>query len=115
MPGHNDGDVYPNDGETFQQGAYYPGTPEEQAVAEKEEAAKKSASFPILGDLAEWFEQQIKACDDIHAIQITTMEINGVKFSRKVSVEAQVLAMQLLKERFTEKYHEFEKFGPKDE
>jgi hypothetical protein len=115
MQGLSDGDVYPNEGETFAQGIYYPGQPEEQKLAEKEAAAAKSASLPVLNEVADWFAAQVKACDDIHSIQITEVEINGVKFTRKASVEGQVLAMQLLKEKLIEKSHEFEKFGTKDE
>jgi hypothetical protein len=111
----SDGDVYVNEGDTFQAGIYYPDTPKEQKAKEKDEAAVKAASFPILKDLAGWFEEQIKDCDDIHNIQITEMEVNGVKFTRKASIEGQVLAMQLLKEKLTAKYHEFQKFGDKDE
>lgn len=103
--------VYMNDGDSFQNGIYYPDAPEEQTTKINEEQSAKAGSYPILPKLHKWFEDQIKDCDNMHNIQVSKMTINGVSYGRTVSVEAQVLAYQLLKEKLTEKAHEFDDFA----
>lgn len=104
-------DVYVNDGETYQDTAYYPTEPQEQKESQAHDAGIKAASYPIMPELAEWFQTAITDCDNIHNIQVTAMTVNGVQYSRQISVEAQVLAYQLLKEKLQEKAEEFAKFG----
>lgn len=109
LPSSND-DIYVNEGSSYDNGVYYPNAPEERLEAEREDSAKKSASYPVLKEIASWFERQIQACDSMDNIQIETLEVNGVKFSRTVSVEAQVLAMQLLKQQLQMQYEEYKTF-----
>lgn len=110
MPANDD--IYMNEGNSYDSpGVYYPTEPEAQVEEQIAQSAPKVASYPVMDEVTAWFEQQIKECDDIHNIQVTTMTINGVKYSRTVSVEAQVLAMQLLKEKLRDKAHEFSNFG----
>lgn len=107
----HDGDIYVNDGESFaDQGAYYPQIPTEQKEAELKEKAITAASYPVMADVAEWFKQAILDADDIHNIEITRLTQDGVTYSRVVSIEAQVLAFQLYKEKMQEKFDEFKQF-----
>lgn len=108
---HADDDIYPRSGETFESTAYYPKPDEEQATEDEQKAGVIAASLPIMDDVADWFREQIAASSDVHNIQTTAMTINGVQYSRTVSIEAQVLAYQLLKELLAGKLQEFETFG----
>lgn len=109
MPKH-DGDLYVNDGETFDNGEYYPDAPEERKTEEREAAAAVASSYPVMAEIAEWFKEQILACDDIHNIQATEIVRDGVTYSRKVSIEAQVLAFQLIKDKMQSKFDEYKEF-----
>lgn len=113
LPAATGEDLYPNAGDSYDTppGAYYPGLPKEREEAEKEEVAAKSASLPILPEIAEWFQEQIARTDSVDNIKIDEMTLNGVRYSRKLSVEAQVLAFQLLKARLIEKAKEFDDFA----
>lgn len=106
-----DDDVYVNEGSSYDNGIYYPGEPEERKEAEEEQAAEKAGPIPVLQNVHQWLLDQAKECDNIHAIEVTELTINGVKYSRKVSVEAQVLCMQLMKERMNTKAEEFKDFA----
>jgi hypothetical protein len=64
-----------------------------------------------MDDVADWFKQAITECDSIANIEVATMTVHGVKYSRAVSVEAQVLAYHLLKEMLQDKANEFQEFG----
>ena len=107
-------DVPITDGESFQNGVYYPTTPKERVEAEVTQAVIKASSYPVMEDVAEWFKDAIFSCSAISNIQITTMDVNGIKYDRKTSVEAQVLAYQLLETMLTNKFDEFREFA-KDE
>lgn len=101
--------LYPNAGDDYNT-AYYPAPPAEQTEEIAASQAIKAASYPILPSIGEWFENQINECDNIHNIQVTSITINGIKYSRDISVQAQVLAYQLLKEKLQEKYDEFKDY-----
>lgn len=112
----SDGDIYPNDGETFaDNGAYYPTAPEEQQEEERKETAITAASYPVMASVAEWFKQEILDCDDINNLQFDRITVNGHTFDRKVSIEGQALAFMLLKERLQAKFDEFKDFTPEEE
>jgi hypothetical protein len=112
----SDGDIYPNDGESFaDNGAYYPDAPEEQKEEERAEVAVTAASYPIMASVAEWFKQEILDCDDITNIQFDEITVGKTTFNRKVSIEAQALAFMLLKERLQSKFEEFKEFTPEEE
>lgn len=101
-------DLYLNTGESFE--AYYPKEDTERKEKETKKAGAKAASYPILSDLAEWFEEAVKDCDNLDNIQTQTITMNGNAYERTVSIEAQVLAYQLLKQKLQEKYLEFQEF-----
>ncbi len=101
-----DSGLYPNDGDTM--GTYYqPEIPEEQLEAEEEDRKLRNAANPILDHLIEWFQDQIDAADSTDNIELDTLEVNGVKYERKTSIEAQILAYRLLKQMLSEKQGEF--------
>jgi hypothetical protein len=102
-------DIYPNDGSAFDTAAYA-AEPEERIADEVAHASMKAASYPILGDVAGWFEEQLAQCDSIDNIQFDLTVIAGMPVERKLSVEAQVLAYRMLKELLNDKYREFEDF-----
>ena len=91
--------------------AYYPQEDDNQKSEEAKNNGVIAASYPILPELAKWFEEQIAACDNIGNIQIDSMEFNGHKFSRKASIEGQVLANQLLKEMLVTRSRDFLKLA----
>lgn len=103
-------DLYINDGAAYDT-SYYPedqdGEVKEQEVSQK---AVQAASYPIMGDVAEWFEEQIKSCDSIDNIIFDTQVIGNVQLDRNLSVEVQVLAYRLLKEKLQDKARDFEDF-----
>jgi len=107
-----DGNLLPRDGESFDN-TYYPEPPIEQQEAEQAEKGKKAASYPVLPEIAEWFQNRIKACDTIDNIQITTTTVNGVGYDRNMHVEAQILAYQLLKQLLEQEYHKWQEFQDK--
>lgn len=111
----NDGDLYPNDGETFSDTAYYPQAPEERREEEAEEVAITAASYPVMASVAEWFKQEIIDCDDINNIQFDKITVNGHTFDRKVSIEGQALAFMLLKERLQVQFDKWKQFVPEEE
>ncbi len=111
----NDDDVYQLDGEAFQDTVYSPGIPAERIEAEAREAAIIASSYPVMEDVANWFLTQIADCNDLHNIQMTALTINGARYDRKTSIEAQVLAYQLLQEKLTEKFQAFKLFAGEDE
>lgn len=96
-----DDDIYLRDGESFQDGAYYPTEDKEALEEARNDASSKAASYPILNDLAEWFEQQVRECDNIDNIDMT---------QGAVSIESQVLAQKLLKQKMLDKAQEFAQF-----
>lgn len=106
----SDDNIYQNDGESFQNGIYYPEAPDERREDESKELAGVSASLPIMPEIAAWFDAAVAECDNMDNIQIDEIEANGVRYHRNVSIEAQVLAYQLLKAKLTEKKLEFQDF-----
>jgi hypothetical protein len=54
---------YPQDGESYANGIYNPGEDQDRKEQESKEAAVIAASYPIMQDVAEWFDTQIKGCD----------------------------------------------------
>lgn len=113
LPMHDD-DLYSRDGETYN-GQYYPKKSDEDEKEDSRQDAINSASFPIIKDVAKWFEAQIAAAGDIDNIETRSMSFNGIKYSRTVSIEAQVLAAQLLKEKLAMKFEEFKDFAGRPE
>jgi hypothetical protein len=109
MQPSNDGDLYQNSGDSYDT-TFHADMPQERIEEEVKAAAVKAASYPILGDVADWFDEQIKACDSVDNINFDIQTIGGVSVDRKLSVEAQVLAYRMLKELLNEKYQEFKDF-----
>lgn len=103
-------DLYPTSSDTYEDNYYAPPVDEERIQAEQDEKAIKAASYPILADIAEWFESRINECDSIDQIQLDKMTVNGVVYERLVSIEGQLLAQRLLKTALTEKYEQFKEF-----
>lgn len=95
--------VYPNDGD--QMGVFQPPVPDERKAHELKANVRKdrlARSYPVLDDLIDWFDGQIKAIDSIGNIETTALTVNGTKYESKVSIPAQVLAYQLLKSKLEE-------------
>jgi hypothetical protein len=110
-----DGDIYLNDGDTYQNGIYYPDAPEAQTAKIADEEAIKAASYPVLGKVHSWFKEQIDKSPNITNIQMTALTVNGVKYERNVSIEAQALAFQLMQQLLIEKAAEFKDFAEEND
>lgn len=106
-------DIYLRDGETYTNGVYYPDVPEAQVEEETKQKAVVASSYPIMDDVANWFDTAIAEAKDLSNIDLTVTEINGVKVTMAVSAEAQVLAYQLLAQALQDKKGEFAEFGEK--
>lgn len=106
-----DDDIYLRDGAAYTNGVYYPETPVEQVEEEQKAKGIKASSYPVMDEVAEWFDAAIKECDSISNIEMQTMTVSGVKYSRATSIEGQVMAYQLLKQLLKDKAVEFEEFG----
>lgn len=104
-------DLYLRDGADYTNGIYYPEVPTEQKEEEAKHKGTIASSYPIMDDVANWFDEAITECSDIANIETSTTTINGVKYSRTIHVEAQVLAYQLLKQLLQDKAAEFKEFG----
>lgn len=104
-------DLYLRDGADYTNGIYYPETPTEQVEEEAKEKAVIASSYPVMDDVAEWFQEAIKECDSITNIDMNKVTIGEVTYSRATSVEGQVLAYQLLKQLLSDKAAEFGEFG----
>jgi hypothetical protein len=103
---------YPNDGDQVSGdlgGAWYPKSNDSQQrqLEGAIEKHKFATSYPILDDLVEWFDEWIVEAGNIENIEIKEMKIGGFSHKRNVSIEGQVLAMKLLKERLEAKRNEF--------
>lgn len=109
---HADDDLYLHSGETYDgPPAYYPKEPEAQVDERRKEHTVIAASYPIMADIADWFRTEIDACDRISNIETRAISANGMHYSLKVSIEAQVLAYQLLREKLEGKLQQFAQFG----
>lgn len=95
-------------------GNYYPKPPADQVAEIAETEGIKAASYPVLGSVAAWFEQQLINCNDITNVVTDSQTINGVTYSRQVSIEAQVLAYQILKGLLQDKFDEFKEYKFED-
>jgi hypothetical protein len=89
--------------------------PTEQQEAEQSQKAVQASSYPIMDEVAKWFDNAIHDASGLDNIKIDELTINGVKYSRTVSVEAQVLAYQLLEQLLTQKRAEWAEFGKDDD
>jgi hypothetical protein len=107
----NDGDLYLRDGADYQNGVYYPEAPIAQVEEEQKAIGIKASSYPVMDDVANWFKEAIADCDSISNIETSIQTLNGVKYSRTISIEGQVFAYQLLKELLQDKANEFQEFG----
>lgn len=104
---YNPDELILNDGADFTNGVYYPAETVEEKEAEAKAAGIIAASYPVIKDVDEWFEAAIDECDSVKNIEMTTMTYGGVKYERKIHVEAQVLAYQLLADLLADKRKEF--------
>jgi hypothetical protein len=112
MPQPTDDDIYVNAGDDMApNGVFYPGEPAEQKQEEREQHAKIAQSLPIMDDVADWFRDAIIECDNLDNIKIDELVIDGITYRRQISVEAQILAHQLLKSLLGQKLLEFDEFG----
>jgi hypothetical protein len=107
----SDDDIMVRDGDDYTNSVYAPKKPTQRVEAEQEFNAILQTSKLILPDVSHWFEAQIIAADSLSNVKIDDMTVNGVSYSRTVSVEAQVLAQQLLKQALQAKHNEFKRFA----
>ena len=106
-----DDQLYIRDGE-FETNSIVYATEDNEIVEERSKSdAVLAASYPIMPDVANWFDECIAQCDSIENIEMVAKTMNGVKYERTVSIEAQVLAYQLLKQLLTDKKTEWGEFG----
>lgn len=77
-------DLMPNEGSAF-----YPEVDEDLQQEENREKAMIQAAEPLMDDLLLWFQNQIDETDSVSKIDLTS----------KVSVEAQIQAQQIVKNK----------------
>lgn len=98
---------YPTTSDTYEDTAFYADIPEERKEAEQEEKAIKAASYPIMGDIADWFEEQIKLTDS-RAASNTYATLHGIP--KDIANEA----FDVLRDLLNAKYQEFKDFKHED-
>lgn len=102
-----DDDLYLNNGETYQDAAYYPDQPEERTETEQHEAAILAASYPIMGDVYSWFKENIDACD-------SRRNIIAYATSHDYDIEDCARAFDIVRELLEAKSQDFEQFRKED-
>lgn len=95
-------DLMPNDGQA------YSSDPRIETPAETIKKGMVSLAHPV--ETVEWFEDQIANADSLMNIETTELKIGDVTYTRKVSIEAQVLAQQMLGELLRTKMQEYQHF-----
>lgn len=107
LPGTNDDLYFASAEDAGTDNTYYPEEDAERTEDEQNEKVIITSSYPILPDLAHWFEKEIADCDSLDNIQVDSLTLGNATYSRSISIEAQVLAYQLLKAKLTEASHRF--------
>lgn len=107
-------DVYVNAGDDYDTNLY-PATEYQKSDEEKVADGNKAASYPVMTDNYVWFSEQVAKARDISNIQVNVQQIAGTKVERKVSIEAQVMAYQMLAELLEEKANEYKDFAPDED
>lgn len=102
-----EGNLYPRDGQSYDNADNYFDEPQERKEDEREETNEENYTVPFLTKIHAWFDDEIAAADSIENIKVESVTINGVVYSSAVSIEAQVLAFRLLKQKLQEKKDEF--------
>lgn len=96
-------DLYVNDGATYEDTAYYAPVDEEREQTETSQASIKAASYPIMGDIEQWFREQIEATDSRTAVvQYATLN--------KLPKETVGEAFDIVRTLLEAKYQEFKDF-----
>lgn len=103
-----DDDLYLNDGETYQDAAYYADEPEERKEAERTAAAILTASYPVMGDVYQWFQEQIDATD-------SRRNIKAYADAHGYEVESTARAFDIVRELLEAKQAEFEQFKAEED
>lgn len=101
----NDDDLYINNGESYGDTTYYPTDPVERIEDEMKEASIVAASYPVMGDICEWFEEQIDATD-------SRRSINAWAEAHNKDTEQVALAFDIVRELLEEKSKEWQQFKP---
>lgn len=98
-----DDDIYLNDGETYQDAAYYADEPLERKEAEQTAAAILVASYPVMGDVHAWFDEQIEATD-------SRRNIKAYAESHGLELELCAKAFDIVRELLEAKQQDFSQF-----
>jgi hypothetical protein len=108
----HDDDIIPSDSGAYPD--YQPEEPQERKQAEREATSAIATSYPIMDDVKQWFTDSIIDFDSIDSIQMEAITVNGVLYDRKVSIEAQLLAQKLCKQKFIDKAQAWGDFEPEE-
>jgi hypothetical protein len=103
-----DDNLYVNDGDQYTNGVYYP--PEATVVKEAEQKQKsvQSTSYPIMNDVADWFNEQIAICDSATFIKSYAKENN-------ISMDEAHAGFEVARTLLESKAVEFAEFGSSEE
>lgn len=94
-------------GETYQDAAYYPDAPLERKEEEASDAAIIAASYPIMSDVYDWFQEQIDATD-------SRRNIVGYANSHGYDITECSRAFDIVRELLEGKQAEFQQFKGDD-
>lgn len=103
-----DDDIYLHNGETYQDAAYYADEPQERKEAEQAAASILAASYPVMGDVYKWFDEQIEACDSRRSIK-------AYADSHGYDTEQCALAFDIVRELLEAKQLDFQQFKPEED
>ncbi len=99
----SDEDLYMNSGLDYAPADYQPSIPKERVEEESKEAAIKAASYPIIGAVADWFQEQFDYLDSRSALLAYAKEYN-------IDVEVAGRAFDVARDIIAIKTKEFEDF-----
>lgn len=95
----NDGNLYVNDGATYQDQDFQAKEPAQQALERQEQLENFAASYPIIQDVIQWFEAAIDSLDSRSAM-IEYAQLRGLP--KETVGEASDIARTLLEDKFSQ-------------
>jgi hypothetical protein len=97
---------YPQDGESYTNGVYYPDLPQERKEEESKDNAVIAASYPVMESVAQWFQEQVEATD-------SRRNIRAYAEASNLDLTDTARAFDIVHDLLEAKSHEFEVFRSK--
>lgn len=91
---------------------YYPEAPQETKDLIAEEQSSKSASYPIMGQIVEWFDDQIDTTNSIEQALITLEQYNDAlaKGKPRATIDDVLVAHDIVRFLLSNKRDEYKEY-----